>query len=149
MIIKTIINPDVIKNLNEEQLDALVYNKAIDKYLGTFGERLSNSAQDNALLEMLACSVFNTEVCNGGFDQFFLNAADLTQAAIKGLMNIKAEAHCNLLITAVKIYQEQKELYENKRNPNFDPLDKQYYQLNDLENYRRKFIRENIEIFFD
>ena len=38
MISKTKINKDTIVNLTEEQIDELVYNKASDLFLGSYGE---------------------------------------------------------------------------------------------------------------
>ncbi len=149
MTTKTKINPEVIRNLNDEQLDAIVYNKAIDKYLGTFGERFTDNEQDKLLCEMLACSILNSEVNNGGFDQFFLNSKDLAKAALKGLEKIKAEKHRELLLLATKTYEEQKDHYKGKRNPNYSQLDERYYELEELAINLQKFIKENIEKFYD
>jgi hypothetical protein len=149
MLIKTKINQQAILNLNGEQLYALVYNKAVDKYLGTFGERFKDNEQDRLLCEMLACSLLNSDVKNGGFDQFFLNYGELTETVITGLDKINAQKHRELSLLAFNIQEEQKEQYQDRRNPNLDELDEKYYELEDLEINLQKFIEENIEMFYD
>ncbi len=147
MIVKTKINSETTKDLNDEQLSDLVYNKGVDKYLGTFGERFENNENDKLLCQIFACSVLDAEVKNGGFDQFFLNAKALAIFAKEGLQLINANEHAKLLILAINIYEEEK--YKNERNPEFDKLDEAYYALDNLSNFLREFIKMNIENFFD
>ena len=149
MIIKTKINPDTIKNLDLRQLDKLVYNKAVDIYLGTFGEKFRDTANDNLLKAVLATSVLDAEVRNGGFDQFFLNSGDLTNSALVGLTHIKADKHVDILNEAIKIFNEQKEQFVEERNPNLTPYDDKYYELDDIDPLRQKFVFDNIEKFMD
>ena len=149
MITKTKINSETTKNITEKQLDELVYNKAVDKYLGTFGEHFKNNEEDKLLCQMFACAVLDAEVINGGFDQFFLNSEDLAEFALDGLQKIEAEGHYQLLLLATKLYKEQKEEFKDKRNPNLSDLDIQYYKLEDISIKRQKFVKENAERFYD
>jgi hypothetical protein len=149
MIIKTKINSQTIANLNDKELDELVYNKAVDLYLKTFGEYFKDTEQDRLLLQILSISILDSEIYNGGFDQFFLNSGNLSEAALKGLSIISAEEHAQLLTLAIKINKEQYEEFKNERNPNLDELDEKYFQLEDLGILRQKFIKENIERFYD
>jgi hypothetical protein len=89
------------------------------------------------------------EVRNGGFDQFFLNAENLTDAGIAGLELIKAKQHRDLLIDARQVYEEQKEQFVDERNPNLEKLDEKYYELDCFFDARMKFIKENIESLYD
>ena len=149
MTTKTKITKENIENLSEEQIDELVYNKASDKYFETFGEIFENTEKDKILCQIFACSVLNNEVCNGGFDQFFMNNEDLTDFALDGLLKIGAVEHYNLLNYAKTIYLAQKTEFVDKRNPNLDEFDEKYYQLNEITINRQKFIIENIEMFCD
>jgi hypothetical protein len=149
MIIKTKINPDTIKNLDMGQLDELVYNKASDIYLGTFGEKFKDTENDNLLKAVLATSVLDAEVRNGGFDQFFLNSDDLTSSALVGLKEIRADKHLDILNEAIKIFNEQKEQFVEERNPNLTLCDDKYYELDDIDPLRQKFVFDNIEKFMD
>jgi hypothetical protein len=149
MTTKTKITKEITENLSEEQLDELVFNKASDKYFGTFGENFENTEKDKILCQMFACSVLDFEVCNGGFDQFFANNEDLTEFALDGLLRINEIEHYELLNIAKKIYNEQKEIFKDIRNSNLDELDERFYELNKIDKSRRKFIIENTEIFHD
>jgi hypothetical protein len=149
MIIKTKINPDTIQGLDMEQLDELVYNKAADIYLGTFGEKFKDTENDILLKAMFATSVLDAEVNNGGFDQFFLNLDDLANSALIGLKHIKAYKHADILNEAIRIFNEQKEEYAEKRNPNLTFCDDKYYALENIESFRQKFIVDNIAKFQD
>ena len=149
MTTKTKITKEIIENLSEEQIDELIYNKASDKYFETFGETFENTEKDKILCQIFACSVLNNEVCNGGFDQFFLNNEDLTEFALNGLLKIGATEHYSILNIAKTIYFEQKSKFENKRNTNLDELDEKYYQLKEITQSRQKFIIENLEMFYD
>ncbi len=149
MTIKTKITKEIIKNLSEEQIDELVYNKASDKYFETFGEIFENTEKDKILCQIFACSVLDNEVYNGGFDQFFLNNEDLTDFALDGLLKIGAIEHYDLLNIAKQIYFEQKDNFKNIRNNNLDEIDEKYYELNKIAKSRQKFITENIEMFYE
>ncbi len=149
MITKTKINPDTIKNLDVEQLDELVYKKAVDIYLETFGEKFKDTGNDILLKAVFATSVLDTEIRNGGFDQFFSNFDDLTNSALIGLKHIKADMHADILNEATKIFNEQKEEYAEKKNPNLTPCDNKYYELENIDSLRQKFIADNIVKFQD
>jgi hypothetical protein len=147
--VETKITKEIIKNLSEGQVDELVFDKASDKYSETYGKTFQNTEKDIILLQLFACSVLDMEVCNGGFDQFFLNNQNLTDSALEGLLKIEAIEHYNLLINAKKIHNEQKEEFHNLRNPNLDELDEKFYELNKIDVNRQKFIVKNIEVFYD
>jgi hypothetical protein len=149
MITKTKINFDSIKNLDIKQIDELVYNKAVDIYLGTFGENFKELENDRLLKAVFATTVLDAEVKNGGFDQFFLNSYDLADYALIGLKHFNADEHAEILNEAIEIFDEQKEKYSEKRNPYLDPCDAKYYELEDIALLRQKFIADNIEKFLD
>jgi hypothetical protein len=104
---------------------------------------------DNLLKAVLATSVLDAEVRNGGFDQFFLNSDDLTSSALIGLKEIMADKHLDILNEAIKIFNEQKEQFVEERNPNLTPCDDKYYELDDIDPLRQKFVFDNIEKFMD
>ena len=146
---KTKINIVTTSDLNEDQLDELVFEKACQKYDGTFGEVFENNLKDLLLKQIFACSVLDFEVKNGGFDQFFLNAEDLVTFAKEGLLKIGALKHLELLQIAHNIYENQKEEFKNRRNLNLDDLDDKYYELSDQNLIRKKYVADNINLFFD
>ncbi len=146
---KTKITKEISQNLTEEQFEELVYNKASDKYFGTFGDNFENTEKDATLCQIFACSVFGFEVNNGGFDQFFTNNEDLVEFALAGLLKIGEIDHNEILNSANKIYLEQKEIFKDIRNNNLDDLDEKYYLLNKIDKSRQRFIIENKEMFYD
>ena len=146
---KTKITKEISQNLTEEQFDELVYNKASDKYFGTFGENFENTEKDVILCQIFACSVLDFEVNNGGFDQFFTNNEDLIEFALAGLLKIGEIDHYEILNSANKIYLEQKEIFKDIRNNNLDDLDEKYYLLNKIDKSRQRFIIKNKEMFYD
>lgn len=147
MISKVKITDTTIRDLTDEQLDELVYNKAADLYLGTFGESFRDTENDELLRRIFAVTVLDNEVKNGGFDSFFRNSGDLDNAAFNGLKSIGADKHANLCRQAISINRGQSPEFRNKRNPSFDALDEQYYSLQDLRTIKQKFVRENIAKF--
>lgn len=149
MISKVKITLETINNLTDEERDELVYNKAVDLYLGTFGESFTGSDNDKLLKQIFATTVLDNEVRNGGFDSFFYNSSDLSSSALEGLRIIGADQHADLCQQAIEIDREQKAEFKDKRNPNFDPLDEQFYSLDEYEIKRQKFIRDNVIKFFD
>ncbi|MEA5458798.1 DUF4375 domain-containing protein [Arcicella sp. LKC2W] len=143
------INSDTIANLDDEELDELIIDKGSEKHCGTFGEYFENNEKDEVLCEIYSVGVMEGDICNGGFDQFFLNFEDLIFPALNGLQKINAPKHHNLLKRAYEIYINQKDEFIDKRNINLDELDDEFYELDDLAPYRQKFIRENIDFFLD
>jgi hypothetical protein len=81
MISKVKITDTTIKTATEEQLDELVYNKAADLYLGTFGESFKCTEKGQLLKQIFAVTVLDNEVKNGGFYSFFHNSSDDVVAA--------------------------------------------------------------------
>jgi hypothetical protein len=149
MIIKTKVNPETVRDLNDEQLENLIYSKAVDLYLKTFGEGFKNTDKDILLCEVFSTFVVDSEINNGGFDQYFSNYAALVTFSISGLKKIGASKHADLLIRAADIYEKQKEEFTEKRNPNLAVYDDEYYKLEDFYPLRQDFIRNNIEHFLD
>jgi hypothetical protein len=86
------------------------------------------------------------EVCDGGFDQFFLTNQNLRDSALEGLLKIEAIEHYNLLINVKKIHNEQREEFYNLRNPNLDELDEKFYELSKIDVNRQKFLVKNIQM---
>jgi hypothetical protein len=149
MILKVRITDTTIKTSTDEELDELVYNKAADLYLETFGESFKGTGKDELLKQIFAATVLDNEVKNGGFDSFFHNSGDLDNAALNDLKIIGADSHAELCRQAINIHRVQNPGFKNKRNPGFDPLDQQYYSLEDFQTKRQKFIRYNIDKFVD
>ncbi|NOS92615.1 MAG: DUF4375 domain-containing protein [Cyclobacteriaceae bacterium] len=147
MISKVKITTETTKNLTDEQLDDLVYTKAADLYLGTFGERFKENDNDKLLQDIFSLTVLDNEVKNGGFDQFFRSYDDLRKFALNGLRLINAYKHAELVEMAAAIHDMQKEEHSNKRNANLNPLDEDYYKLDDITILRQRFVRAHIDRF--
>jgi len=178
VIVKAKVDPGTIKGLDDEQLEALVYEKASQLDCGTFGERFTRSEGHILLCEVYATAVLDGEVHNGGFDQFFYQNSRLLSFALEGLRKIGAGAHAALLARAARIYEEHgsreagaggthegdnalssddKVLSINDdafdddggRIHELDLLDDEYYALEETYPLRARFVRANIEKFFD
>ena len=148
-IVKAKVNADTVKGLDDEQLFNLIYSKASQLRCGTFGEHFTNSPGHLLLCEVFSTAVLDSEVRNGGFDQFFYNDPALFPFAINGLIKIGAALHAELAIRAGEIYEAGKAEFQDDRNPNLDALDDEYYTMEEFYPLQAKFIRENIEKFFD
>jgi hypothetical protein len=147
MTSKIRITTETTKNLTDEQLHELVYNKAADLYLGTFGERFKDNENDKLLRDIFSLTVLDNEVKNGGFDQFFKNSDDLKEFALNGLRLINAYKHADLLERATAIHERQEDEFRDKRNINLNSLDEDYYELDDIATLRQRFVRTNINKF--
>ena len=149
MISKIKITTEVIKSLTDEQLDELVYSKATDLYLGTFGKSFKGTGNHQLLKQIFATTVLDNEVRNGGFDQFFYNSGELGDFAFEGLKILGADQHADLCKQAIDINREQSPEFKHERELRFDSLDEQYYTLEKIRIKRQKFIRENVNKFMD
>ncbi|KSA15147.1 hypothetical protein I600_1758 [Maribacter dokdonensis DSW-8] len=124
----------------------MVYGKVTELYLGTFGETLDSA--DSAMAELLATWVLESEVHNGGFDQFFHNnGLDYGFNAVNGLSRIKAEDYLVVTKKAIEVFKNQNDEFQKKRNPDFDSLDDDFYDLEGIEDFRIKYIRNNYAKF--
>tara|TARA_R110000751_G_scaffold307183_2_gene427645 strand:- start:786 stop:1235 length:450 start_codon:yes stop_codon:yes gene_type:complete len=131
-----------LQNSSDEELISLVYDKATELYLETFGESLDKA--DSAMSDLLATWVLESEVHNGGFDQFFHNnGLEYGYNAANGLRRIAADNYLAVTEKAIEVFKNQSEEYQKKRNPDFNPLDDEFYNLEGLENSRIEYIRSN------
>jgi hypothetical protein len=146
---KTKITLESIANLDDEDLDELIFENGSEKEYGTLKDYLEDNEKNKAMYEMYSIRMLEGDVCNGGFDQFFLNYEDLTFPSLNGLQKINAPKHLNLLQRAYDLYMNQKEEFVDKRNTNLDELDDEFYELEDLAPFRQKFIKDNINLFLD
>lgn len=96
MLIKAKVNPETIKGLNDKQLENLVYNKSVDLYLKKLGNAFKDTDKDMPLYEIFSTFIVDSEVENGGFDQYFLNYLHLVRSSINGLDKIGANKHADL-----------------------------------------------------
>jgi Domain of unknown function (DUF4375) len=170
MITKAKVNPETIKGLADEELESLVYEKASQLHFGTFGERFTQSPEHVLLCEIYSTAILDGEVRNGGFDQFFYQKSQFFSFALEGLKKIGAYTNAGLLARAAPVYEAhqrdiaqtdagqqdtamqdggQDEHGEYVRSPELDAIDSEYYVLEDIYPLRVRFIRENIEKFFD
>ncbi|MDZ7900579.1 MAG: DUF4375 domain-containing protein [Arcicella sp.] len=138
-----------IANLDDKDIDELIFEKGSEKNYRTIKDYLDDNEKNKAMYEMYSMRMFEGDVCNGGFDQFFLNYEELFFPAINGLQKINAPKHLSLLQRAYDIHESQKKEFTDKRNVNLDELDDEFYELEDLAPFRQKFIKENINLFLD
>ncbi|MFC5681852.1 DMP19 family protein [Flavobacterium sp. MAHUQ-51] len=135
-----------LQNSTDEKLVDLIYEKSAELELGTFGQSLEIA--DPAMAEFQAMWILKGEVQNGGYDQFFLNnGPEYGQIALAGLKRIGATEFANLTQKAIEIYKNQDLKFKDKRNPEFNALDDEFYDLDGLERLQVKYIRKNYEKF--
>lgn len=146
MILKVKITREKIATSTYVQLDEMVYNKAADLYLGTFGETFKDLPNDLLLKQLFAVTVLDNEVRNGGFYSFFGNTSDLYEQAIEGLQLLNADEHVNLLKQA-SLIDRTREIVNEDEESELDLLAEKYYDLDNIADKRIKFVRENIERF--
>ena len=111
---------------------------------------------------IFATTWLDSEVCNGGFDQFFYNSTGiLTNEALLGFDRLMAIAHAELLGQAIGLFPEGQvpsnrgervELLETVVQKNdLDKLDHLYYKLDKqkpLCEFMLEYIAERPEEFF-
>lgn len=135
-----------LQNSTDEKLVGLIYEKSAELELGTFGQSLEIA--DPAMAEFQAMWILEGEVQNGGYDQFFLNnGLEYGLTALAGLKRICANDFANVTEKAIDIFKKQNSEFENKRNPDFNDLDDEFYDLDGLEKLQVDYIRKNYEKF--
>ena len=135
-----------LEKASDQDLISMIYDKYIELIFETFSENLDKV--NNAFAEFGAIRILEVEVCNGGFDQFFLiNELELEKFIVKGLESIGAQKYLPLISKAIDIFKKQSYEFANKRNPAFDVLDDEFYNLEGLEHLQINYIRNNYEKF--
>jgi hypothetical protein len=135
-----------LKNFTDQELVELIYDKACELYFETFGESLDKA--DKAISDFLAIWTLDSEVKNGGFDQFFLNnGLEYGNEAVNGFTRIGAKNFATLTEKAIEIFKNQDSEFETKRNPDFDDLDDEYYDMESWMSLQIEYIRDNYEKF--
>tara|TARA_R110002096_G_C14197486_1_gene688564 strand:- start:137 stop:586 length:450 start_codon:yes stop_codon:yes gene_type:complete len=135
-----------LQNSTDEELVSLIYDKSAELELGTFGESLEIA--DPAMAEFLAMWILEGDVHNGGFDQFFLNnGLEHGKSALVGLKRIGADKYALVTEKAIEIFKNQNAEFENERNPDFNELDDEFYDLEGVEKLQIDYIKKNYEKF--
>ena len=135
-----------LKNSTDEKLVGLIYEKSAELELGTFGQSLEIA--DPAMAEYQAMWMLEADVQNGGFDQFFLNyGLEYAKTAISGFERIGAKDFAKLTEKAIGVFKNQSLEFKNKRDPDFNDMDDEFYDLEDLEKHQIEYIRKNYEKF--
>lgn len=135
-----------LKSCSTEELVGLVYNKACELHFKSFG--IGFNETDPAIEELFATWVLDSEVRNGGFDQFFLNnGIELGLAANRGLARIGADQCVEIMNKAIEIHKNESEEFTDRRNPMFNPLDEHWYEIEKLEKLQEEYVRTNLEKF--
>ena len=103
------------------------------------------------MAEFQAMWILEGDVQNGGFDQFFHNyGLEYAKTAMAGFERIGAKDFANLTEKAIDVFKNQDSQFENKRNPDFNGLDDEFYDLLETENPERlrvDYIRNNYQKF--
>ena len=140
--------------LSDVELYNLVCNKAYELQSENYGDNyyiMSPPFRDFWAIHMLEAEVFN-----GGLHQFFSNGGFYTHAefAQEGLKKISAHKFYYVLQKAIEIYKNYNEEIERIEVSEFDPLDKEFYdldqgtdQLTTLNILQINYIRSNYELF--
>lgn len=135
-----------LQNSTDEKLIGLIYKKSAELELGTFGQSLEIA--DAEMAEYQAMWMLEADVQNGGFDQFFHNyGLEYAKVAMSGFKRIVAHDFTNLTEKAIEVFKNQGSEFKNKRNPDFNDLDDEFYDLEDLEKRQITYIRKNYEKF--
>jgi hypothetical protein len=135
-----------LQKATDENLISLIYDKSSELELGTFGESLDKA--DKAMAEFLAMWILESEVLNGGFDQFFRNnGLEYGQPALDGFKRIEATNYLKISEKAIEVYKNQSSEFQNKRNPDFNEISDEFYDLEGLEKLQIEYIRKNYEKF--
>jgi hypothetical protein len=135
-----------LQNSTDEKLVGLIYEKSAELELGTFGQSLEIA--DPAMAEYQAMWMLEADVQNGGFDQFFHNyGLEYAKTAMAGFERIGANDLANLTEKAINTFKSQGSEFETKRNPDFNDLDDEFYDLEGLEKKQIEYIRKNYEKF--
>ncbi|MDO5969772.1 DUF4375 domain-containing protein [Flavivirga aquimarina] len=135
-----------LQNSTDENLVGLIYEKSVELELGTFGESLEIT--DPAMAEFQAMWVLEGDVQNGGFDQFLHNyGLEYAQIALAGFNRIDANDFVNVIEKTIEVFKNQESEFNNKRNPKFNDLDDEFYDIEGLEKLQVDYIRKNYEKF--
>lgn len=152
--------------LTKQMLEATVDDKLEETIIANINSKLdkdlSNAKDILPTLSKERQSIYyiyllETEVNNGGFDQYYLNnffinfGEYMFDKKNEALKTIGATKFTNLVQRADKIYKANKEDFDRRVNM-FEDLDKEFqdtYKNENLYDLRVKFIRNNLEAFID
>ena len=125
--------------LSEFDLDTTVHTYLFKRYDN--GESLNKTQR-----LVLATFILESEVFNGGFDQYYINyKLQFIDEAIEALKLFGANEFAQLAAQSKEIYLREQPTPGHIRNPVFDTLDEQFYALTHYAPERVAFVRANIE----
>lgn len=104
---------------------------------------------------VFAIQWYSAEVCNGGHDQFFFNSTGIVwKDALMGLKEIGAQKNAEILESAVErmggtpaFDREERWNQMDELEPDFDDLDDDFYEGDNLEEIVMKYIKEHAQDF--
>lgn len=116
--------------------------------LGDFKDEVKTvKSWPKGLRAFYAVTTLENELNNGGFDQYFLNAAGkFSGEALAGLKLIGAKKHQELLEKAIEIHDKRAKIADPSKEEQEDPygsLDKAFYTLEGLEKPLITYIRKH------
>ena len=165
--IKEFNNFEKIANLTEESMNAFPDDKieyALMNYI--WDQKLTDyekekeiiSSLPDGLIMLYSTWIFEAEVNNGGFNQYFYNSSNqFVEEAYQGLLEIGAVKHAELIKRAVDIFNDELDMQLKMREigtieafsesyelTKLNEIDSLFYSIDEnLNELRVKYIREN------
>jgi len=146
-----------LKILSDEELYMLVCQKSYELIEADHNDIYVTYKTDNLhLRQFRSIHMFESEVINGGFHQFFVNSGYdyYGEYLLKGLPKILADKFTEIFEKAVKVYLDHDQEIECEIVPEFDKLDEEFYKLNKwetgsstLSNLQVNYVKSNYELF--
>lgn len=139
-------------------VEPMWYGVCIYDGLQTYEQNLSRFTENQKYLHAMIW--YQSEVDNGGHDQFFFNSTGIVwKNALAGFRKIGFDKAAEILQEAVSLFDGEPSLDRSERqeqldslNDNdpecLDDLDDRFYDITDFDDYILRFINENKKDFY-
>ena len=154
----SVLTKQMLEATTDDKLEETIIaniNSKLDKDLSNAKDVLPTLSKERQSIYYIY--LLETEVNNGGFDQYYLNKFFVNYGDYmfdkknEALKTIGATKFADLVQQADKIYKANKKDFDRRINM-FEDLDKEFqetYKKENLHDLRAKFIRNNLAAFTD
>jgi hypothetical protein len=154
---------EILNQIQDSEIEFTIIDFILDNKMIDYNKEIEIvESMSKGLQYFYTTWIFESEVNNGGFNQYFYNTSGVfASKALKGLEVFQATTHAELLKRAITIYENEKEMHlktkesgsiedfsESYEKTELTKLDDEFFNIKeDLSKLRIHYIRTHLSEF--